>query len=141
MEFSSVTISFFIHATEEATRLLELVNNKLRLEEGELTEEKITGYFGNEIVSIRAHLIGPRAKIVSVGIIESLSDQARNSIRAELDRSLDEHDALYLRLDRQSLGDTKISLSDEEPIRIKLKPKNRLGGREIMKLEYEKLIG
>jgi RNA binding exosome subunit len=140
LDFSSITISFFIHSTEDADRLKKLAMERLGLDSSELNVEKITGHFGNEILSVRAHVIGERAQAVATRIIEQLSKTARDSIRNEIGKALDEHDSLYLRLDRQSLQDPLLSLSDEEPIRIKLKPKGRFGGRQTMKREYEELI-
>ncbi len=52
---------------------------------------------------------------------------------------MDEHDALYLRIDRQSI-DRELVISDEEPIRVKLKPKFRVGGRASMKEGYGEMI-
>jgi len=141
MDFSSITVSFFIHSTEDEERLLNLVQSKLGLESEEVSKERIAGHFGNEIVSVKAHVIGSRAQVVATQIFGSLSKLARTSIREELEKSLDEHDALYLRLDRQSLLESSISLSDEEPIRIKLKPKSRGGGRQLVRLGYQELIG
>jgi len=140
LDFSSVTVSFFIHSTEDEDRLMEMVRKRLGLEEDEITREKAVGYFGNEIISIRAHIIGDRAQATSLRIIRLLSKSARTLILSEIEKSLDEHDALYLRLDRQSLKDDFLSISDEEPIRIKLKPKNRFGGRSNMLQEYKDLI-
>ena len=140
LDFSSVTVSFFVHSTEDEDRLMELVKNRLGIDETEITEEKITGYFGNEMTSVRAHIIGKRAQVVASQIFELLSKPARVTILSEIEKSLDEHDSLYLRLDRQSLKDDFLSVSDEEPIRIKLKPKNRFGGRVSMMQEYKELI-
>ncbi len=140
MEFSSVTISFFIHSTEDGERLTKLVSDRLGLDSSELSEEKITGYFGNNILSVTAHVIGPKARAVAGQILKRLSSAAKEYIRTEIEKSLDEHDSLYLRLDRQSLQNPLMSLSDEQPIRIKLKPKSRFGGRKAMKEEYEELF-
>jgi RNA binding exosome subunit len=140
MDFSSVTVSYFIHSTEDMDRLLRLVKSKLGLEDEEVSEEKITGYFGNEMISVKAHVIGEQANIVANLIVASLSREAKNSILSELEKSLDEHDSLYLRLDRQTLGEKFLNLSDEEPIRIKFKPKSRSGGRRSIIEQYEELI-
>jgi len=140
LEFSSVTVTFFVHSTEDEARLLEAVLVRLDIQEEEMSKEKILGYFGNEIVSVKAHVLGQRAQAVSDSIFRSLSKTARSLLLSEMERSLDEHDSLYLRLDRQSLSDPEISLSDEEPIRVKLKPKSRFGGRSSMKKQYEELI-
>ncbi|HYB03861.1 MAG TPA: RNA-binding domain-containing protein, partial [Nitrososphaerales archaeon] len=133
-------ISFFIHSTEDEEQLMKLVRDRLGLDPPEISEEKIIGHFGNEILSVKAHVIGPRAQSIAGQILRQLSSAARASIRGEMEKSLDEHDSLYFRLDRQSLHEPLISLSDEEPIRIKLKPKSRSGGRKAMKAEYEELF-
>ncbi len=120
---------------------MKMVENTLGFDESEISKEKITGHFGNEIISVKVHVIGPTAQILAGRIVGSLSQSARVSIREGIEKSLDEHDSLYLRLDRQTLEDPSLSLSDEEPIRIKLKPKSRSGGRESMKIQYEELVG
>jgi RNA binding exosome subunit len=140
LEFSSVTISFFIHSTEDKDRLLRDVRERLGVEDADLLEEKITGHFGNEITSVRAHIIGERAQEVVQGIVDSLSRLSKDLMRVEIEKSLDEHDSLYLRLDRQTLEEKAIALSDEEPIRVKLKPKRRNGGREAMKAQYLEML-
>ena len=135
-----MTISFFIHSTEDEDRLLSEIENRFGLRPEEVSSERIMGHFGNEMISVKAHLVGNRAQEVARIIVGALSRTAKNSIRAELERSLDEHDSIYLRLDRQTLGESSLSLSDEEPIRIKLKPKTRSGGRQSMEKQYEELI-
>jgi RNA binding exosome subunit len=140
LEFSSVTVSFFIHSTEDEPKLLNAVRARLSIQDEEMTKERLLGYFGNEIVFVRAHIIGRRAQSVSHLILKSLTKTARFATLSEIEKSLDEHDSLYLRLDRQTINDPEISLSDEEPIRVKLKPKSRFGGRTSMKEQYEELI-
>ena len=139
MDFSSVTISFFVHSTEDEDRILKLVEDIFGIENTEIIREKISGHFGNQITVIRAHIIGQRAQIVAHRIVVALSSEARASIHGEITRSLDEHDSLYLRLDRQSFEDRTLSVSDEEPIRVKLKPKVR-SGRQFMIRQYEEMI-
>ena len=66
-----------MHSTEDEPRLLETVRARLGIEEEEMKKEKILGYFGNEIVSVRAHIIGQRAQTVSDSIFKSLSKTAK----------------------------------------------------------------
>jgi RNA binding exosome subunit len=117
-----------------------MISQGLGLEESDISKERITGHYGNEIISVKAHIIGPKAQTLARKIVDSLSKEAKSSIRAEIEKSLDEHDSLFLRLDRQSFGGSSVSLSDDEPIRIKLKPKGRTGGRDSMIAHYEELI-
>jgi len=140
LEFSSISVAFLAHSTEDHERLMKLVMDKLGILENEVTSEKIEGYFGNEILSVKAHVIGPRAQIVTTAILSRLSRNSRLLLMSELEKSIDEHDSLYLRIDRQMLETDEIYLSDEEPIRVKVKPKNRFGGHAFMKRQYEELI-
>ncbi len=139
LEFSSVAISFFIHATEDEARLLSNVSSKIGLAGQELKSDVIAGHFGNKITSGKAHGTGMNAQKIASFILANLSPGGKSKLLKELDKSMDEHDALYLRIDRQ-LIDEYLSLSDQEPIRIKLKPKSRAGGRETLKKGYIELI-
>ena len=140
VEFSSVTISFLIQATEDEARLLDQVSNQLQLSRENFSVEPMEGHFGNRITVAKAHITGTEADRVTTVLMSSLSQQAKKTLVSELEKSLDEHDALYLRLDRQSLGSEWIGLSDEEPIRVKLKPRIRVGGRRSMMEQYTELI-
>lgn len=139
LEFASVTVSFFVHSTEDSESLLSIISDKLGLAPEELHTERVDGYYGNPIVSVKAHVTGRRAREIALGILRNLSKRAKQQIMSELDKSMDEHDALYLRIDRQSIN-REIALSDEQPIRVKLKPKYRAGGHNSMKESYEELI-
>jgi len=119
---------------------MNAIKDRFALTETEISREVIIGHFGNEIISIRAHVVGPEAQIVANRILTTLSTAARATIRLEMEKSMDEHDSLFLRIDRQSLDEPSISLSDEEPIRIKFKPKSRSGGRESIKKQFEELL-
>jgi RNA binding exosome subunit len=140
LDFSSITVTFLIHATEDAEALMGNIRQELVIKEDEVSFDKIQGYFGNEILSVKAHVIGTRTRSVANALFSKLSKGAREVLFSELEKSTDEHDALYIRIDRQTLGKGEIYLSDEEPIRVKLKPKKRSGGREFMKLQYQELL-
>ena len=139
LEFASVTVSFFVHSTEDSDSLLSIISEKLGLAPEELHTEGVEGYYGNTIISVKAHVTGRKAQEIALGTLRNLSRSASQQILSELDKSMDEHDALYLRIDRQSIN-REIALSDEEPIRVKLKPKYRFGGHNSMKESYEELI-
>jgi RNA binding exosome subunit len=139
VEFASVTISFFIHSTEDPDSLISNVSERLRLASGDLQTETVEGHYGNTIICAKAHITGRRAQEVAVTVLHDLSRDAKSKVLLEMEKSMDEHDALFLRIDRQRI-DREINLSDEEPIRVKLKPKFRSGGRVSMKERYQELI-
>jgi RNA binding exosome subunit len=139
VDFASVKISFFVHSTEDETRLEKDVTAAFALHPGEITFDSVQGHFGNKMLFAKVHLTGNRAEKVSEAIFERLSQRAKSQLNDEIGRSVDEHDALYLRVDRQSLA-KDFDLSDEEPLRVKLKPKIRAGGHEAMLDLYRKVL-
>ncbi len=137
--FASVTISFLIHSTEDVQSLVELVSRKLQLPENAFELHQLEGHYGNSLHYASAHITGDLADLVSVSIFSSLDEKSKESLAMNLDSNLDEHDALYVRLDRQSLNQ-RLTLGSEEPIRIKFKPSSRRGGRDLVREQYEDLL-
>jgi RNA binding exosome subunit len=139
VDFASVAISFFIHSTEDEGRLEHDVTEAFQLFPGEISFDKVQGHFGNQMLFAKVHLTGARANNVSRVILDRLSQRAKAQLGEEMEKSVDEHDALYLRLDRQSLP-KELNVSDEEPLRVKLKPRIREGGREAMINTYREML-
>lgn len=139
IEFSSVTISFFIHSTEDESRLVNEVSRSLGILATSVELDKLEGHYGNVLHSAKAHIVGQGADQVSKLILSRLDSQSKGTIISGLEKSVDEHDTLYLRLDRQLLGES-LKLGSEEPIRIKLKPKNRYGNRRGIRDAYRELL-
>jgi len=137
LSLASVTISYFIHSTEDARKLNGEICAEFGLDEPELNQEELEGHYGNKLTFVKAHLTNMRAADIFQQIASRLTPSTRQRLSRELEKSMDEHDALYLRLDRQTLIEG-LSLSDEEPIRVKLKPKLRSGGRQEMASVYKK---
>jgi len=131
-----VTLSYFVHATEDAERLNRTVCEAFGVNESELGRESLEGHYGNKLEFVKAHLVGGRAEQVVKRIAKRLTDDSKRLLQAQLENSMDEHDALYLRMDRQSI-DEGFSISDQEPIRVKIKPKFRAGDRETMRQAFE----
>jgi RNA binding exosome subunit len=140
LQMSSVTLSYLIHATEDEDRLNQTILASIGLDSSELYLNTMEGHHGNRVILAKAHLIGKRATEATVRLARNLTPSSKTKLLSELDRSLDEHDALYLRFNRQNLS-SGFSLSDDEPIRVKLKPRFRIGGREAMKQVYVEELG
>lgn len=139
IELSSITISFFVHATEDIERILLDLSNTFGLKETDIACESVEGHFGNLITLIKVHVIGERSMLVARCLTSHLSKCAKSNIMSELRISMDQHDSLYLRFDRQTLH-RQLELDDDEPIRIKLKPKFRLADRSTIMKAYTELL-
>ena len=139
LDFSSVTISYFIHATEDERRLNESVCSSFGLEEGVQSLEQLQSHYGNSLISATIHITGSTAGKMAKNILRQLDDSSKSALLSDLEKHLDEHDALYLRIDRQTIGE-HYYMTDEEPVRIKLKPRARAGGRNAIQGSYAELI-
>lgn len=139
LDFSSVTLSFFVHATEDEERLKATVLGSFKISDQDTTRKDLAGHYGNRLAYVKAHIIGERASEISRMILSRLDQSCKPSLISELEKYLDEHDALYLRLDRQEMPGRFI-LGEDEPIRIKLKPKVRMRDRKSMIEAYAEMI-
>jgi RNA binding exosome subunit len=142
LNFSSLSVSFFIHSTEDEGRVVGSVFKALDLPKESIEIESLEGYFGNTLKLAKSHITGESATSISQSILSKLDSRSRALVASELTSRMDEHDALYIRIDRQLLlgQEGELVLGDEEPVRVKLKPKHRFGGRDAMMEAYRKLL-
>lgn len=117
----SLEVSYFVQLTEDEERVRRAVAALLGGEPaGERQEAE--GHFGNRILWIKVHLTGEEAEVGLGRIASSLGPDERRAILEDLQGSLDEHNALYIRLNKQVLvmsGSAVLASSD--PIRVKVK--------------------
>jgi RNA binding exosome subunit len=143
LEISSLTISLFVHATEDSIRLTEAIKTIFGLDDRDLKIQQLTGYHGNEILSVSAHLVGKAAMNVFKNLLNQIDQGDKVRLTSELEKHMDEHDALFLRIEKDSMvqrNSSKLRLGEEESVRIKAKPKNRFGGHGPMVEEYRRMI-
>ncbi len=99
----------------------------------------LEGHYGNKLLLVKAHIIGDSATEISRAILLRLGGESKSMLLSQLERYLDEHDALYIRLNRQRIPE-QLSLTDDESIRIKLKPRSRILNRKAMLQKYSEMI-
>ncbi len=118
----SLEITCFVHATEDLEKIEQAVDRLLGQDTNPETEQ-LEGHFGNPIVRVRVHLIGKEAETGFGHLVDSFPSGVLGRIISELESHLDEHSALFLRLDKQSLVSGSISLGTSDPVRVKVKPR------------------
>jgi len=133
----SVQISTIAHATDD----LDKVQLALRfllpdsLKAGEVfTRRYVQGHHGNPIVTFEARLTKPQqVDEFALRLTRQLAKREKLLIQRNLDMHCDDQGNLYIRLDKQQAFRGALDLSDEDPIRVKLKF-SRLSGevRELM---------
>jgi RNA binding exosome subunit len=124
----SVEVSYFVHSTEDAWRLGERVREALEIQceqpqKQQEEESRLEGHFGNVILHVRYHLLGADAERVVERLASRLVPASKRDLSENLEKSLDEHSALYLRLDKQSLVEDRFEFSTADPVRLKVKPR------------------
>jgi RNA binding exosome subunit len=127
----SVQISTIAHATDD----LEKVQSALRffipdsLRGRELfTRRYLQGHYGNPIVTFEAKLTKPHeVNQFTHHLAEQLPKSGKLLIKGNLGTLSDEEGNLFIRFNKQQALRGIVDLSDEDPIRVKLKF-NRLGG-------------
>ncbi|MEM1994571.1 MAG: RNA-binding domain-containing protein [Nitrososphaerales archaeon] len=123
--FMSAEVSFHLHATEDEERCLSTFAETLGIEPQQFAKSVLTGHYGNEVKRYVAHLTGQKADDWGRLLISKLDEEDRKHIAREVERHVDEHGKLYLRLDKQSLVDGSVRLGSSDVVRVKLKPRFR----------------
>lgn len=125
-EIQSLEISYFLQATEDEDKVQRAVRGLVGSEAHE-ERQVLEGHHGNTIIWIRYHPKGDEAKKALDEIISHMGDDDRKAVIEGLRSSLDEHNALYIRLSKQVLVmEGTAVLTSSDPIRVKVKPRSFL---------------
>ena len=135
----SVEVSYLVHATEDPEKVGRAVAALLRTSRGEATE-RLQGHYGNEIFRVRIHLTGDEAARACDSLFVRMQPVAKAEVLGGLDSFIDQHSALFLRLDKQALVSGEVAPGSADPVRIKIKPRGFMvrGGAAAF---YQDLIG
>jgi len=134
MKFSSIEITWMIHATEDREKVVKKMVEFFPLSYNDVKSFNLEGHFGNPILLYKARLTGDKAGKFVQALFSSLSDIDKKILERELSKYLDEHGTFYIRIDKQLLCEGKIGISEKDSMRIKLKPKS--GSKLHDKLSY-----
>jgi RNA-binding protein len=132
-QFSTADVSIVIHATEDENRILDAINSTLSINADKFRHMESTGHWKNKILLLTGNLESQEANVLAQKILSSLSSVERDQISTSYDSSIDEKGNLYLRLDKQGVCQGRISLSESDSIRVKLRPVMRFSGHSIFK--------
>ncbi len=122
-EIQSLEVSCFVQATEDETKLSDSIMRALRIEQ-QPEEEVLEGHFGNRMASLRWRVTGEEAWTSFQALISLLGRDGRRELERELGACIDEHGALYIRLNKQTLVTGVASFSSSDPVRVRVKPRS-----------------
>jgi RNA binding exosome subunit len=121
----SVEVTYLIHATEDAKKVERAIAEVLGVDLPPEVE-KLEGHFGNEIMKVTLHITGDQAGTAFEGIVARLPADLRSRLAVDASEFIDEHSALFLRFDKQSLVIGNLSLGSGDAVRVKVKPRKFL---------------
>jgi RNA binding exosome subunit len=118
----SVEVSYFVQLTEDEGKVTQAVREIVG--QGPAPErQEAEGHFGNKIVLVRFHLVGDEATKAFGRLMAKVEDTSKREILAGIESAVDEHGALFLRLNKQMLIQGAAVSTSSDPVRVKVKPR------------------
>lgn len=139
IRFSTAEISIIVHATENQDKILQSINNVLYISPDRFSSTSSEGHWGNKILLLSAVLESTEANSLIARILSGLNKIDRHSLSDFFDNYIDEKGNLYIRLDKQRMCQRRTSLSDNDSIRIRLRPVRRYKPTKILE-NYRRLL-
>ena len=118
----SVEITYLIHATEDQQKVEGAIIKVLAIEAKPVVQ-RFEGHFGNEILSVRLHIVGEKADLAFQGVVARLPKDLKAGLLANIGAFVDEHSSFFLRLDKQRLVAGTLALGSGDSVRLKVKPR------------------
>jgi hypothetical protein len=123
-------ISAFIHATEDATKVITACQQLLPPDSRNdiiFTQHKLQGHHRNPIIFLETTIQDPAVLTESITTIaRQLRSTDRYLLCEDRHRYLDEKGNLYLRFDKQAAYNQQLAFSQADPIRVKIKAKGSI---------------
>ena len=139
IRFSTAEISIIVHATENQDKILQSINNVLYISPDRFSSTSSEGHWVNKILLLSAVIGNTEANSLIARILSGLSKIDRHSLSDFFDNYIDEKGNLYIRLDKQRICQGRTSLSDNDSIRIRLRPVRKYKPTKILE-NYRRLL-
>jgi len=125
LRIRAIEVSAISHATEDLERVcsaLRKVASEEIAKRARISRQDLKGHHGNPIVTLIMKIRGTDLMESFVQRLASrLSDGDKQLLSVELRKHIDNDGNLYLRLDKQAALLGRLSLKQEDPIRIRMK--------------------
>ena len=137
--FSTAQISVIVHATENQDKILQSINNVLSISPDRFSSNTSEGHWGNKILILSAVITSAEANSLVSKILSGLNKNDRHTLSDFFDNYIDEKGNLYIRLDKQRICQGRSSLSDNDSVRIRLRPVRKYKPTRILE-SYRRLL-
>ena len=137
MQFKSVEIVYFLHATEDYDKVIVTIAKEFSTSIDKFEVSSAEGHYGNPLRIVKAHITGVEARDFAESFFGRLSSIVKDNIVQEIELSLNEHGDLFVRLDKQQLLAGKIVLAEVDPIRLKFKLRYNMPREQLLQAYAE----
>ena len=129
LRIRAIELSAISHATEDLERVYSALRNVASEEIARrawISRQDLKGHHGNPIVTLMMKIRGTDLMESFVQRLASrLSDGDKRDLSVEFRKHVDTDGNLYIRLDKQAALLGRLSLKQEDPIRIRMKLETR----------------
>ena len=115
-----VNVEVIFHATEDPMKVLDPLSDIFQIQKDEFSVEKMVGHYGNQILLFRARLEKTRAGEFVRKLASKISQVQIDEIIDNIDMHF-ENSYLFLRIGKGDLVSKRISLQQDNAIKIKIK--------------------
>ena len=114
-----VDIQVIIHATEDPEKIFSAFKDVFGVDREEFSVQNLQGHYENPISLLLCKLKKKTAESFVKSLVSGIPKEQVSLILEDLENRCDDS-ALYLRISKQSLIQGKITLADEDPIKLKI---------------------
>jgi RNA binding exosome subunit len=114
-----VDIQVIVHATEDPEKVFSAFKEVFGVDRDEFSVQNLIGHYENPIVLLSCKLKKKTAKSFVKTLVSEIPKEDLGLIEEDLENRCDES-ALHLRISKQSLVLGKITLADEDPIKLRI---------------------
>ena len=125
LRFSASELNLVLHATEDEEKVFKSIQGVLLIPTERFSSLPSEGHYKNKITLYKATLSSQESGDLARRVISLLNSIDKDQLLHNLHEYSDEKGNLYLRLDKQKMCQGKVSLSENDSIRIRFKPVKR----------------
>ena len=114
-----VDIQVIVHATEDLEKIFSAFKDVFGVDKDEFSVQNLTGHYENPIALLSSKLKKKIAKSFVKTLVSEIPKEDLDLIMEDLENRCDES-ALHLRISKQSLVRGRISLADEDPVKLRI---------------------
>ena len=115
-----VTVEIIFHATEDSKKIFEPMFKLFQIQEGEFSQERILGHYGNPIFLAKTMLTKKRAEDFVENLVSRVSKSQMDDLLDNINMYF-EDSALFLRVGKNDLVRGVVSLQQNNAVKIRIK--------------------